>query len=651
MAHSRRHAFTLARASLPPGQWPRLLARTAVAGLIAAGFIWLLANRLSGLAVEETRTLFLAVTPGQWITASFATIASFWAVGHYDGVIHRHLATGARPADARRAGATAIAIGQTLGLGVITGALVRWRMLPDQSLWQVTKITALVALFFLSGWAVITAAVLAVLPFAPFKPAALAVLASFAGLALLCAVAPRYRRVHWPNLFVIARLLALTAIDTLTAAFALWALCPPDLALPLAVLLPAFLLAFGAGLISGAPGGIGAFEMTMLALLPHLPQEPLLAAILAWRAVYFAAPAILGAGVALRGPRTGRNPAQACPQPALLAHAARAEVGLLAQGHLTVISGGYDQAWLAGRTAHCLIGLLDPVSGGPQAGTESCDHKRAVTCLIDKAQSESKLAVIYKCTARTAVAARQLGHVLRPIAREAWLDPRSFALNTPSHAGLRRKLRRAAVAGVSVTTDPQTPDDLARIANEWTACHGGERGFSMGRFDPGYLATQRLYVALLAGKPIAFASFHVGKYEWTLDLMRHTSTIPDGTMHALVMAAIADAAALALPRFSLSAVPFAALRPAPKGWFAGCLHSLVGGHQTGLARFKSGFAPNWQTLYLAAPHRPGLALAATEIAREVHYPAALGVASHDHHAQYEIATALPSWHRKGYDYS
>ena len=640
MAQTNRPSFATARTALPNGQWHRMLGKAGFACLVAAGFLWMLANRLADVSLHETGGHVSTLAPGQWLTACLATVASFWAVGRYDAVIHRYLATGARPADARRAGATAIAVSQTLGLGIITGAILRWRMLPDQTLWQAIKITSLVAAFFLCGWAVITAVVLIALPLAPFKPMAIGGLAICAALAVISAVAPKLRRLHWPNLFIITRLLALTAVDTLTAALALWVLCPTDLGLPFIALLPAFLLAFGAGLISGAPGGIGAFEITLLALLPTVPEAPLLAAILAWRVVYFACPAIIGAGFAMRGPNQKYRPAPIAPELRSINYAPRAEAGLLAQGHLSLIPAGYDQAWLSGRTAHCLVGLLDPIAGYPPTEVGASDQKRAITALIDAAKSESRLPILYKCSARTAIAARQLGLRLRPIAREAWLDPRAFSLTSPSRAGLRRKLRKATAAGITISSVPHNWAALARINAEWAACHGGERGFSMGRFDRRYLQGQRVYVATVGDRPLAFASFHAGKDEWTLDLMRHTSCTPDGTMQALIAAALADAAALGLPRLSLSAIPLAALTPAPAARLANMVHRILGGNQTGLAQLKSSFAPNWQTLYLAAPHRLGLALAGAEIAREVHFPPSTQLAAHHDHAEYEIASAV-----------
>ena len=645
MPFHHQKAFATDLASPPTGQRTRLVLKTGMAGLVAVLFGWLLAHRLTDISFDQMKSALVTVAAWQWFGAAFATGISFWAVGHYDGVIHRHLATGISPVAARRAGATAIAVSQTIGFGVITGALLRWRMLPCLSLWQATKLTSLVAVFFLSGWAIVTATAILVLPMAPFKPIAFGAVCLLPVLAFVCAITPRMHRKNWPNIFIMARLTGFAAIDTVAAALALWLLCPPELALPLGLFLPAFLIAFGAGLLSGTPGGVGAFELTVLALLPQIPEAPLLAAILAWRVVYFAAPALIGAGFAIRGPQSVRKSPRPAPHPSLTLGARRAETALYAQGHLTLTAAGADQAWLTGRSPHCLIGLFDPVGAKLPQDSDPSRDLSAITDLIRAARSEDRLAVIYKCSARTAVAARTLGLALRPIAREAWVDPRSFTLNCPSRAGLRRKLRQADRAGLTVGSGGDDGQALAQIAQNWAEIHGVERGFSMGRFDQSYIAGQQIYVASVAGKPVAFASFHIGISEWTLDLMRHTSSAPDGTMHALIAKAIADAGSRHLPRLSLAAVPLAAMAVAPKGRIAAGLHRALGGRHIGLAQFKSAFVPHWQTLYLAAPHKPGLILAGLEIAREVHYPHPLPSSPQHHHEYYEFASAGQAWHR------
>ena len=605
--------------ALPAGQLAPLLRRVAVSAVLAGLFVWLLMSRLGEINLAAVGSALSDVQAVQWGLALAATAVSFWAVGHYDAVVHRHFGTGVAGATARRAGVSAIAVSQTLGLGVITGAILRWRMLPGVSLALASKLTVAVAVSFLCGWAVVTAAVILVLPDAPLKPVAAGVAVAAAGMVVLVLAAPPRLRRHLPNLFTLTRLVVLAAVDTLAAALALYLLLPGDLALPLTVLVPAFLLALGAGLVSGTPGGVGAFEVTLLALLPPLPEEPLLAAILAWRLIYFAIPAVIGGMVAAFGPREVTSAAQDCP-----CHPARAETLIRHQGEHQIGAGG---AWLIGQTPHLTVGLFDPLTApGP-----------ALRALTTAAHEQSRLPAIYKCSARMAVAARANGWQTLQIAREAWLDPRAFQ---PS-IKLRRGLRRAAAAGVTVTCTTTLPlEEMTRIAADWARTHGGERGFSMGRFAPDYVAGQRVYLALRGGRLIGFVTFQPGENDWSLDLMRHAARLPEGTMLALIAAAIAEAAAEGVPRLSLGAVPEAAF--GGRRLIDRALRRF-GCDGAGLLHFKSGFAPQWRPLYLAAPSRLALPVAAAGISRAIARPAPLQGES----AQYEFASARRSWHRRG----
>lgn len=608
------------------GRMPRLFLRAGVSVMLAALFLWLLSTRLAEVDPAAVGRAMSGLPALQWGLALAATALSFWAVGQYDAVVHRALATGIAPALARRAGICAIAISQMLGMGVITGTVVRLRMLPGQPPALAARLTVAVALSFLAGWAVVTALVLLFLPDAPFRGLAAAGLAGAVLVTAAGLTVPGLAR-GWPNLFSQARLVGLAAVDTLAAALALFVLLPPELGLSFAVLLPVFLIAQGAGLVSGAPGGVGAFEATLLVLLPQVPQEPLLAAILAWRVVYYALPAVLAGVFAALAPRS-TPPAR----PTALTHyaATRAETGIEAQGeHRRLPSGD----WLVGQTPHMLVGLFDPLQVS----------RAALPRLAAAAQGSDRWPAIYKCTARTAVLARAQGWQVTRLAREAWLDPRSFDLAAPERSGLRRKRRRAAAADVLVLQEAPLPlAEMAQVAAAWRAAHGGERGFSMGRFAPAYVAGQQVYLARHKGRLVGFATFHRGVSEWVLDLMRLDAGAPDGTMQTLVTAAIEDAGRRGLPRLSLAAVPEAAFGR------AGALHrglARLGHGSVGLWQFKAGFAPHWQPLYLAAPHRAALTLAALEVARAVACPPALRETEQDH-AEIGFATDRSPWQRR-----
>ncbi len=623
--------------------WRAALHRQVLPLMLAIFCVYLARERFSRLDTNAVWAALRDVSAGQWLAALIATGTSFWALGHYDALMHRALRTGTPTRSAAWAGMAAIAISQTVGLGLVTGSLVRWRLLPGLSLGEATKLTLAVTASFLTGWVIVTAvAIRGLLPIGVPYASMLHVVATLVlvvtGVGIgLCLWQPAARTfgttLRWPPVLLVGRILGLTTIDTVAAGLALYFLLPAGSAPELAHFLPAFLLALGAGLILGTPGGIGPFELILMAMLPDLQAEPLIAAILSYRALYFALPASVAGLLLALG--TADAPSGAATADTFfpdLTQASRAEVQLYRQG-------GYDllrdplraDGWLTGRAGQVLVGLFDPINGTRGAGL-------LLPALCRAAKAEGRLAALYKISARSAVRARRAGWCVRPIAVEYWLTPAGFTPAGPSRATLRRKLRHAAAAGITVTAHaPGTIDDLpwasvARIADHWAARRSGELGFSMGRFAPAYLAGQRLYLAWAGGQLVGFASFHQGQREWTLDLMRQLDGVPDGTMHSLIVRAIEDAAAASVKRLSLAAGPLpgwgVAWLGAPKLGTNARLAHLTGARATrhcraGLIRFKESFAPSQSRLYLAAPTRAGLLLAAGEITRAIHYPARL----------------------------
>jgi phosphatidylglycerol lysyltransferase len=607
----------------------RQLGALAVLGLFAL----LLRDRIAHLDLEDIIATLHQVSPHQWLAALAATTLSFWALGQYDAVLHRALGTGLPEAATRRAGATAIAISQTLGLGLVTGALVRWRMLPGLGLVEATRITAAVAVSFLAGWAVITATTLVMFPDALpggalIGAAGLGAALAVAGMALI-APGVRFGKLvlRLPSLPVMMRILMLAALDTLAAAVALWVLVPHSLHIDFGLLFPAFLLALGGGFVSGTPGGVGPFELALVSLLPGEDPAPLLGAVLAWRMVYFALPAALGGiTLALHRPTanaTGRLVVPAAteftPRIAALVEAApRAELGLLRQGeHQVLLFEGARAGWMIGETQQALVGLLDPFGAKGPA-------QRLLGALRQEARSRGRVACLYKIGARQASKVRAAGWAIAPVAREAVLDLEGFSLDTPARAGLRRKLRKVQKAGVTVTEAPdRLPDaDMAQLSAAWVTARGGERGFSMGRYDADYVAGQRVFFAHLEGVLVGYVSFHANAQEWVLDLMRPAADAPDGTMQALILAAVAQAQREGCPRLSLAALPptgSCTRGPAAAIWRRA--EGVPGA--AGLAQFKASFAPRWERRYIAAPNTVTLLLAAADIARAIRRPAPL----------------------------
>ena len=604
---------------------------------LAAVLIWYLSGHPA--MVDTTRILaeLGSITPMQWFLALLATACSFWAVGRYDVVLHRQLGTDVAPAQARRAGIVAIALSQTVGMGLLTGALVRWRMLPSLSLWQCSRLSLAVALSFLAGWSVVAAATVLVLPVpVPFLGlVATLILVLASGLLVVALLRPvALSHLPIPPFRRLVRILALAAADTGAAALAFAILVPEAAGLPLALLLPAFLLALGIGLASGSPGGVGPFEAVLLVLLPATAPEPLLAAVLAFRLCYYVIPAVLAALVLMVGPRSAASPPlplapSGAAAPGLLA-IARAEAQLTHQGPFRLWSDPPGKGgWLVAETALNLVTLGDPI-GMMHPGLLSAAQASA-------AQSDRGIAH-YKCSGRTAAHLRRRGYRVVRCGAEALLHPARFNLDASGCATLRRKCRKAQKAGVSCTISPdglRPMAEIAAVSASWVQRHGVERGFSMGRFHPDHLPGQKLFLARRQNRVVAFITFHATDGEWSLDLMRQSDDAPDGTMQALMAAAIAAAAAQGVGLLSLAAVP--SERP---GLMCRLIDSATGA--AGLRQFKSGFAPRWQPLYLATPGRLSLAIAAIEIAHAIARPAPLkGNGCHGSNR----CSGLPRWRR------
>lgn len=613
----------------------QLALRVLIPAAILALCLWQLAQRLEPGIMGAIWAHVVHVSPMIWIQGLGLSMVSLWAVGRYDSVAHRHLGTQVRDRPARLAGTASIALAQTLGVGVLSGALVRWRLLTDLSLGDALRLSAFVSVSFIAGWAVVTALACLLLgaPDWTFWPAlmALAVAAVILVLQFCCPVLRLgNRRVHLPTLPASGAILLWTAVDTVCAAGALYVLLPAGADVSPAQFLPLFLLALGTALISNTPGGVGPFELMMLGLMPHLTAADVLGSIVAFRLIYYALPALLAAAALLRPMQNTRAIA---PVPVAASDAWPAELGVMRQN--TGLAMSHQGTTLAlWPTAQTLTTLGNPLAGRPET---------ALNALRSLARCQSRLPAFYKCNARTAATARRAGWAVMHIADEAVIATESHDTNRPAFRRLRRKLRAAEKSGVVVSHTRALPlADMARVDVQWQASHGRARGGTMGQFDAVYVSGQHCVLAHLNGRLVGYVTFHTGAGDWCLDLVRHVDDLPDGTMFALVDTAIAAARAAGVAQVSLAAIP-ACPDPSSRLWRWIGAHMQTRGGGAGLRQFKSGFAPRWQPAYAAAPSWPALALALADITRAVHYPAPPdSVLAHDGDEKNEVASRRTS---------
>lgn len=588
------------------------LARLSAPFAMAALCLWALSTRIDLPSASEIWALLGGLKLWQWLAACVATAVSFWALGRYDSVAHRHLQTGLDGPQARRAGMAAIAFSQLVGFGLFTGAYARWRLVPGLTAMQAAQMTGLVGLTFMAALAVICGLAMLMVPLSPwFTPVGGLLVVTALGATALSFLAPTLSlgrlSLRWPSLTAMVALSVWALIDVLAAGSALWVLLPATLDIPWSTLVVVYLIALAAAILSSAPGGTGPLELMVFTLLPTQDSAGLLAALLAFRLVYYALPAALSCTMMLMPQRlkTMRAPvidpdllgARRAAASALQHQRPCAETGVIRQNGGHVQTFGFNQLALL-DTPQISVALFDPLVGG---------LKETLAPLQRYAQQRNATPCIYKCSARSALAARQAGWAVLRIAAEAVLFPAEFNEAGSSHRQLRRKLRHTEKSGITVLPAPVNlplaqMDALDRL---WQDQHGGARGTTMGRFEANYLATQRVFLAWKDDRIIGFISLHVSEAEWCLDLIRICPDAPDGTGHVLLRAAIAAGAEDGIARLSLAAVPD---------------HRFAARLDPGLRRFKACFAPQWEPRYMACPSWSHMIIAGLEMARLINRP-------------------------------
>lgn len=568
----------------------------------------LLANNMQSLSGPAVWQALSSIAIWQWGAAATFTALSFRAVGTYDVLVHKLLDTGVPARAARRSGIVAIALAQTLGFGAITGAVARWRCLAQLGPHTgsrlgsrvgpatLARLSVVVSVSFLVALAALGALVIPLSGVMPLQSSWLVVsLVAVVGLFTLARLAFRQRWIPAPlTLPVFSSLFWATFLDTSFAAAALWVLWPDAISFHL--VFAAYLIALAAGLVSNCPGGLGAFDLTLLGVLQVTDTNGAAAAILGFRVIYYIVPAVLAFAVLLRPAL--RPAAETTPQ--------RAD---------------HPEGTLALQSANVISHHGSPLLTLP------CWGKGAVYGDMPLRHALPKMP-LYKCSAAQAVVARKNGWSILRCANEALIDVHDWSLQGSQKRQLRRAL--AAFSKSNLCVRPaRSSDDLQFAADAWTAVHGREKGHSMGRFDPNYLRHQQVFVAVDGDIIVGFVSLHTTASQWTLDIMRHTANLPKGTMQALVVAAIHAAQAADVTTVSLAAVP----HPAENLPFArrACATS------SGLYRFKSAFAPRWVPRYICARNPVSLALTMATLAWAIHRPPALPSSAQKNDEHYSFA--------------
>ncbi|MGN8258215.1 bifunctional lysylphosphatidylglycerol flippase/synthetase MprF [Pseudomonas sp. SMSB3] len=273
---------------------------------------------LSELDIYALHDAMLEVPAQSLLGAVMATVLGFVILLGYEWSASRYASVKLPGRTLIMGGFSAFAIGNAIGLSMLSGGSVRYRLYARQGIGasEVARMTVFASLSL--GCALPPLAAVATLSNLPaaatalrLPPSLLAAIAAGVLLVTAMLVIGLYRRrlaeqpladsllvqlgrrtLRLPNGRLAALQLLITALDVAAAATVLYLLLPQ--APPFGAFVLVYLLALAAGVLSHVPGGVGVFEAILLAAFAdQLGAAPLAAALLLYRLIYVVLPLLV----------------------------------------------------------------------------------------------------------------------------------------------------------------------------------------------------------------------------------------------------------------------------------------------------------------------------------------------------------------------
>jgi lysylphosphatidylglycerol synthetase-like protein (DUF2156 family) len=211
-----------------------------------------------------------------------------------------------------------------------------------------------------------------------------------------------------------------------------------------------------------------------------------------------------------------------------------------------------------------------------------------------------------------------LGLAIQKTGESAAVPLEAFSLVGRRREVLRRNWRKAGEGGAAFEVLPvgaavAIMDELKAISDSWLSHHaGGEKSFSMGGFDPRYVA--EFPVAVVRGdegKIVAFATLWTtsSKTAFSMDLMRYSDEAPKNVMDYLFVELLQWGKDEGYQAFEFGVAPLAGLQDRPLAPIMSRVGRLLyeRGEEIynfqGVRRYKDKYDPVWQPRYIAAPQK------------------------------------------------
>lgn len=281
--------------------------------LLFAVALWVLHHELKAYQLKDILHHLHELPAHRLFLALFLTILSYLTMTGYDALALRYIQRPLAYGKTALASFIGYAFSNNIGLSMIAGASVRYRLYSTWGLstFEITKLVAFCTLtlwlgFFTVGGLVFLSEPIMIpgtlhLPFASVRPIGaifLMVVGSYVLATLLRKTPLKIRDWEFslPSLKLLMIQLAIASLDWIMAGTVLYALLPDSPNISYHGFLGIFLLAQMAGLLSQVPGGLGIFETVVILLLPStLPGSVVLGSLLAYRGMYYILPLLTAA--------------------------------------------------------------------------------------------------------------------------------------------------------------------------------------------------------------------------------------------------------------------------------------------------------------------------------------------------------------------
>ncbi|MCA9821532.1 MAG: phosphatidylglycerol lysyltransferase domain-containing protein [Dehalococcoidia bacterium] len=272
-----------------------------------------------------------------------------------------------------------------------------------------------------------------------------------------------------------------------------------------------------------------------------------------------------------------------------------------------------------------MVGTTAVVLGEPVGDGESC--AALARAFAAECQLNGWRLAFHQVTEVGAARLTELGFKALKVGEEAVIPVRSFSTSGKSFKHLRHEknsLERDGyvVEELSQPLDDETVDELREVSDAWMT-EGGhrERGFTLGRFDPSYLRSTRVFAVRRPGARIeAFANV-LPPYQataGTFDLMRRRPDSPNGVMDLLMLYFIELFRDEGLEGVNLGLAPLSNIDaggPVPTALRLIYERGNAAFNFRGLREFKAKWAPRWESRFLVYTSEADLLPVAVAVAK------------------------------------